>query len=86
MLELAKQINEDLRTARAIKQREQGSKKAGYRTIGVPMEFDQLTSDEILCVLERIHKHASDLNEELGVEYNDALVKVFHELWTALNC
>ena len=50
------------------------------------MEFDRLTSDEILCVLENIHKNASDLSDELGVEYNDALVKVFHDLWTATTC
>lgn len=50
------------------------------------MEFDRLTSDEILCVLENIHKNASDLHDEIGVEYNDALVKVFHDLWTATTC
>ena len=47
------------------------------------MELENLTAGQILCVLENVHKNASDLHEEMGIEYNDALVKVFHDLWTA---
>jgi hypothetical protein len=47
-----------------------------------PMELENLTAGQILCVLENVHKNASDLHEEMGIEYNDALVKVFHDLWT----
>ena len=47
------------------------------------MELNQLTSDQIMAVLQDIHEYASELNEEFAMEYNDALVKAFHDLWTA---
>jgi hypothetical protein len=48
-----------------------------------PMELENLTAGQILSVLENVHSNASDLHEEMGIEYSDALVKVFHDLWTA---
>jgi hypothetical protein len=47
------------------------------------MELENLTAGQILSVLENVHSNASDLHEEMGIEYSDALVKVFHDLWTA---
>ena len=47
------------------------------------MELNQLTSAQIMTVLQNVHEYATELNEEFGMEYNDALVKAFHDLWTA---
>jgi len=52
------------------------------------MSFEQLTKDQILCVLEKLHKHASDYHEDLGLghglSYDESLSLMFHQLWTAL--
>ena len=52
------------------------------------MSFEQLTKDQILCVLEHLHKDASDYHEDLGLKhglsYDESLSLMFHNLWTAL--
>lgn len=48
------------------------------------MSFEQLTKDQILCVLENLHKNASDYHEEMGISYDKSLSLMFHQLWTAL--
>ena len=44
----------------------------------------KMPAEQILSVLEGVHVDACDLHQELGLEYKDALVKVFHDLWSDL--
>jgi hypothetical protein len=55
----------------------------GTAYMEISMELNQLSSAQIMAVLQNIHEYASKLNEEFDMEYNDALVKAFHDLWTA---
>jgi hypothetical protein len=52
------------------------------------MSFEQLTKDQILCVLENLHKDASDWHEDFGIayglSYDESLSLMFHHLWVAL--
>jgi hypothetical protein len=48
------------------------------------MEFENLTSDQVVCVLEEVHNRANDFQEKLGTCYSNALVTVFHDLWNTL--
>lgn len=68
---------------RPAKQLPPNRPEMGTGTMEKSMELEKLTAGQILCVLENVHRNASDLHEEMGIEYNDALVKVFHDLWSA---
>ena len=48
------------------------------------MEFNQVSPDQIMAVFESLHTHASEMYEDDGcnLTYEEALVKVFHDLWT----
>lgn len=59
------------------------SAEIGTAHMELSMELNQLTSAQIMAVLQNVHEYASELNEEFAMEYNDALVKAFHDLWTA---
>ena len=48
----------------------------------------KMSAEQILSVLEGVHVDACDLHQDhtTGITYDQALSKVFHELWTKLSC
>lgn len=48
----------------------------------------KMSAEQILSVLEGVHVDACDMHQDYttGITYDQALSKVFHELWTELSC